>query len=254
MYHPTQKENLIKNKSFIEKYEDIRKTRIWEQEEFTVNILKRFVNNKIDLHHKEIWTSLRNGVYKYSEQHNLEPIQFVDTLLKEYGQNNVSAKSIVLSLGKDPSRQNLSEELQEQYWKENGIMLKKMPQNGKKSLHIYNGKWVKGADLSKQTKGLASKAMDYKLNDLYTYNKYNKWIGGGTDDTFNDIKKTIELFIQIPNNTTTKLLFILDGKYWDDEKRNELKLQYINNKMLMITCTDDCGCQEVIDFIGIKKD
>jgi hypothetical protein len=248
-------DSLIEKESFSDQYERVRKKRIWEQEESTVNILKKFINNEIDLSDKEIWDSLRSGICRYSEQNDLEPIQFVKTLIIEYYKNIVSAKSLILSLGKDPSRQNLSEELQEQTWKENGITLKKLTQSGKKSLHIYNGEWVKGKDLVENDKGLATKAMDFKvvssLYNIVTYNKYNKWIGGSTKDVFNDVNKTIEDFNSIKNNDT-KLLIILDGKYWDDGCRNSL-MRY-NNKMLMITCTDDCGCQEVIDFIGIKKD
>ena len=253
----TKKENKkYQDKNFIEIYESTRKERLMDDLDSTVGILNKINNKQIDFDDKEVWDSLRNGVDKYSEQNEMNPYEYINYILNEFLTGSKLAKNLILSLCKDASRQNLSEEIQKKVWFENGINLIGQPQSGDNSIHIYDGKWVKGIDLIKDNKGIASKAMDFKLltlkNDFYTYNKYNKWIGGATDDTFNDVKKTIELFIKISYNTT-KLMFILDGKYWDDGKRNELKSQYINNDMLLITCTDECKNEEVINFIGIEK-
>jgi hypothetical protein len=213
--------------------------------------MEKILNKRIDFDDKEVWDSLRNGIERYSEQNDTHPYEYLKRLLGEYSTGSIlSAKNIVLSLCKDASRQNLSEELQKNIWFENGINLRGLPQSGDDTIHIFNDKWVRGKELTIDTKGIATKAMDFKIIDskgeVYTYNKYNKWVGGSTDDVYNDIKKTIESFNKIKDNTT-KLLIILDGKYWDDGKRNELSIY--NNNLLMITCSDKSGDESVKDFI-----
>lgn len=238
------------DKNFNEIYEGERKERQMNNMENTVRILERILSKKIDFDDKEVWDSLRNGIERYSEQVEKHPFEYVKQLLGDLSKNIISAKNIVLTLCKDASRQNLSEEIQKIVWGENGINLRSLPQSGDDTVHIFDGKWVKGIDLSKDTKGIATKAMDFKVNgsicEIYTYNKYNKWVGGSTDDVYNDIKKTIESFKKI-NNNTTKLLIILDGKYWDDSHRQELS-KY-NDNMLMVTCSDESNSDKVKEFI-----
>ena len=259
IYNEYQKKSPKSNgeMKFSEYYESERFKRNKDSFESTYDILKKIDSKSLDFNDKNVWVSLINGVDYLSKIWEMNPYQCIKTLIEEYKNDYKSAYTVIMGMSKDAGTQNLSEELQQEVWLDNGIILQGLPQTGDDSLHIHDGKWLRGVDLSKDDKGIASKAMDFKLmnskNVVYTYNKNNKWVGGATDDTFNDVKKTMELFIKIPNNTT-KLMFILDGKYWDDGKRNELKSQYINNDMLLITCTDECKNEEVINFIGIEKD
>jgi hypothetical protein len=244
-------EKKYEDKCFNEIYESTRKERQKENLDLTISVMEKILNKRIDFDDKEVWDSLRNGIERYSEQNDTHPYEYLKRLLGEYSTGSIlSAKNIVLSLCKDASRQNLSEELQKNIWFENGINLRGLPQSGDDTIHIFNDKWVRGKELTIDTKGIATKAMDFKIIDskgeVYTYNKYNKWVGGSTDDVYNDIKKTIESFNKIKDNTT-KLLIILDGKYWDDGKRNELSIY--NNNLLMITCSDKSGDESVKDFI-----
>lgn len=238
------------DKNFNEIYESTRKERQIENLDVTISVMNKIINKHIDFDDKEVWDSLRNGIERYSEQNETHPFEYLKHLLDENSKQSILAKNIILSLCKDASRQNLSEEIQKKVWLENGINLRGLPQNGDDTIHIFNGKWVRGVELSKDTKGIATKAMDFKVVDskseVYTYNKYNKWVGGSTDDVYNDIKKTIECFNKIINNTT-KLLIILDGKYWDDSHR--MDLTSYNNDMLMITCTDESTNENVRNFI-----
>lgn len=245
-----KEEKIYQDKCFNEIYEDTRKERQMQNLEHTASIIKKIVDKLIDFNDKEVWDSLRNGIDRYSEQNDTHPYEYLKYLLDQHSKGSKLAKNIIITLCKDASRQNLSEEIQKKVWEENGINLMGLPQSGDDTIHIFNGKWVRGVDLSKDTKGIATKAMDFKVVDsdgeVYTYNKYNKWVGGSTDDVYNDIKKTIEAFNKI-NNNTTKLLIILDGKYWDDSHRQDLS-RY-DNGMLMITCSDESSSDKVKDFI-----
>jgi|688.fasta_scaffold93934_2 hypothetical protein len=235
---------------FSEYYESERINRLKNSFEPTYDILKKINSKIIDLDDKNVWDSLVNGVNYLSEIWEMNPNQCVKKLIMEYENDSKSAYTIILGMSKDASRQNLSEELQREVWLSNDVILQRLPQTGDDSLHIYNDKWVRGKELTTDTKGIATKAMDFKIinsnGEVYTYNKYNKWVGGSTDDVYNDIKKTIESFNKIMDNTI-KLLIILDGKYWDDGKRNELSI-YKNN-LLMITCSDKSGDESVKNFI-----
>jgi hypothetical protein len=247
-------EKRYEDKTFNEIYEDTRKSRQVLNLNYTVSIIERIINKIIDFNDKEVWDSLRNGIERYSEQNDTHPYEYLKHLLEEYLLGSKLARNLILTLCKDASRQNLSEELQKNVWKENGINLRNLPQSGDDTIHIFNDKWVKGMDLSKDTKGIATKAMDFKIikdsnGIIYTYNKYNKWVGGSTDDVYNDIKKTIESFNKIKNNEI-KLLIILDGKYWDGGKRNELSIY--NNNLLMITCSDYSDDDSVKNFISTE--
>ena len=244
-----KEEKKYTDKNFNEIYEGERKMRQMNNMEHTVHVLERILSKKIDFDDNEVWDSLRNGVERYSEQVEKHPFEWVKQLLEDLSKNITSAKNIVLTLCKDASRQNLSEEMQKIVWGESGINLRGLPQSGDDTIHIFDGKWVKGVELSKDTKGIATKAMDFKVIDsnseVYTYNKYNKWVGGSTDDVYNDIKKTIESFKKITNNTI-KLLIILDGEYWDLKRK---ELTKYNNEMLMITCSDESYSDNVKGFV-----
>lgn len=237
------------DKNFNQIYEGERKERQINNMEHTVHILESILSKKIDFDDEEVWDSLKNGIERYSEQVEKHPFEYVRQLLEGRSKNCIFTKNIILTLCKDASRQNLSEEIQKIVWGDNGINLRSLPQSGDDTIHIFDGKWIKGVDLPKDTKGIATKAMDFKVidsnNEVFTYNKYNKWVGGSTDDVYNDVKKTIESFKKIRDNTV-KLLIILDGEYWDLKRK---ELTKYNNDMLMITCSDESYCDHVKGFI-----
>ena len=89
--------------------------------EHTVSIIKKIVDKLIDFNDKEVWDSLRNGVDRYSEQNDTHPYEYLKYLLDQYSKGSKLAKNIIITLCKDASRQNLSEEIQKKVWEENGI-------------------------------------------------------------------------------------------------------------------------------------
>lgn len=248
-YRHYQKKSIIYNENikFVDLYESERNRRIKESLPDTYNVLKNINSKKIELEDKSVWDSLKNGINHLSEFWEMNPYQCVEVLINEYENNYKTAEYTILSLSMDPSRQNLSEQLQKEMWNSCNNTLIRLPQTGEDSLHIYDGKIVYGKDLSKKEKELASKALDFLIKghtkDIYTYNKYNKWVGGSTDDVFKDVRNLIES-IQLLD---IKVLFILDGNYWDDGKRDVLR-EY-NSESILITCTDNRNSDEVKNFI-----
>lgn len=233
---------------FADLYEYERIKRQKDSFDSTYGVLKE-INSKVkDFDDKSVWDSLRNGINYLSEIWEKNPYQCVKILLDEYENGSKCAYKNILDLSKDASRQNLSEELQQEMWSNSGIPLKRLPQSGEDSLHVYNGEIVRGKDLSKKEKELAPKALDFEINGehrkILTYNKYNKWVGGSTGDVFKDVRKLIEL----AKSTKEKFLFILDGKYWNDGKRDTLK-EY-NSENILVSCTDDRHSDEVKKFIN----
>jgi DNA replication protein DnaC len=167
---------------------------------------------------------------------------YIREILLEYDKGSQIAKKIIFDLVKDPLRQNISEEVQEQIANEKGFKIEKLPQSGKNCLRIYQGKVVRSSELTKKEKELSSKSLDFKLINekkpnlkFFTYNKYNKWVGGSTDDVFNDVRHLIENFENAKDKSIV-LVIILDGYYWDLNRR---KLQSYQNENLIITSSDE---------------
>jgi hypothetical protein len=225
-----------------ERIELLRKNRIKFAETEVVELLRNLHKGKIKLSDKSIWDSFRNALTKDSELLNKSVEEYINTTLLEYDNGYQSAKIIIFDLAKDPLRQNISEEVQEQIAKEKGFGTEKLPQSGKNSLRIYQGKIVKNSELTKKEKELASKALDFEYtvfskpkSKYFTYNKYNKWVGGSTDDVFNDIRHLIENYKNVEDKSII-LVIILDGDYWD---LNRYKLQPHQNENLIITSSDE---------------
>jgi len=230
----------MKNKTTSERIESLRKERIKSSENQIVLLLKKISKNLISLHDEIVWDSFRNSIIYDSELIDFTPINYIKYILEEYEKDSQMARIKILNLAKDPLRQNISEEVQETIAREKGFLTKKLPQLGKNSLRIYNGEIKKTDQLTEQEKELSSKALDFEfyteLGDrAYTYNKYNKWVGGSTDDVYNDVRHLINNYKKIKNNTT-KLLIILDGHYWD---LNRNKLKPHQNENLIITSSDE---------------
>jgi len=229
----------------IELIESTRKTRIKENEDKTIELIKTFYDNMLNINDDNVWESLKNGIMNSSELLDVSPENYIEILINEYNEGSILAKKIILDLGKDPLRQNLSEEIQEKVALNNGVFMKKLPQSGKNSLHIFNGKILKKYELSDEEKGLASNALDFQITTtdkyIYTYNKYNKWVGGSTDDVKKDIRKLIEEFLKV-DDKSIKLIIILDGYYWELNRIDFIKYNCDN---LLIIDSDNLN-KEII--------
>lgn len=230
----------------IELIESTRKTRIKENEDKTIELIKTFYDNMSSINDNNVWESLKNGIINSSELLDVSPEDYIEILINEYNGGSILAKKIILDLGKDPLRQNLSEEIQEKVALNNGVFMKKLPQSGKNSLHVFNGKILKKCELSDEEKGLASKALDFQIINtdkyIYTYNKYNKWVGGSTDDVKKDIRKLIDEFLKV-DDKSIKLIIILDGYYWELNRIDFIKYNCDN---LLIIDSDNLNKQIIL--------
>ena len=226
-----------------ERIESLRKKRIKSAETEVVKLLRSLHNREFDLNHNSIWDSFRNALINDSDLLGKPLYDYIADILLEYDEGRQGAKIVVFDLAKDPLRQNISEEVQEQVAREKGFKTEKLPQSGKNALRVFKGKIVESFKLTtKKEKELASKALDFRYYNptkpeykYITYNKYNKWVGGSTDDVFNDIRHLIENFMN-NQDKFIKLIIILDGDYWD---LNRHKLQLYQNENLIITSSDE---------------
>jgi hypothetical protein len=225
-----------------ERIEKLRKQRIKSSEIEVLELLRSVHTKKISLTDDSIWDSFRNELINGCQLLEKPIEDYIEEILSEYDKGLQCAKKQILDLAKDPLRQNISEEVQEEIAKERGFGTIKLPQSGKNSLRVYRGKVVKSSELTEKEKELSSKALDFeyinyeKSNSKFlTYNKYNKWVGGSTDDVFNDVRHLIENFTNVYDKSII-LVIILDGHYWD---LNRHKLQSYQNKNLIITSSDD---------------
>lgn len=225
-----------KNIKTIEIIEIRRKEGIIKSERLTIDLLRKLLLGEIQISSYTIWDGFRNGLIRSSDLLDIPIKDFILLLVSKYDEGCLMSKKIILDLGKDPLRQNLSEEVQEEVAKEKGIYMKKLPQSGKNSLHVFNGDVVFGGDLCKEDKEIASKSLDFEVIGTkvptYTYNKYNKWVGGSTDDVFKDVRNLIDKIKKIQNKSQ-KFIIILDGFYWDINRKDFEK--YNDDNLLVIS-------------------
>lgn len=223
-----------------QKIELIRKQRIKDDETAIISILQKLNSSEIDLYDQEVWVSLRNGLLRGADLTDLNYLDYINVLIKEYNSGSPIAKKEILDLAKDPLRQNLSEEVQQEVAHLKGISLERLPQSGPNALRLYDGQIYKNSQLNISNKESATKALDFKVintdKNIYTYNKYNKWVGGSTDDVYKDIVRLISEFNKITDKTF-HLIIILDGNYWDT-KRLLLSSSHPNDEFLTITSSD----------------
>ena len=215
-----------------------REIRIKEKENDTFNIIKKIYNKEISIGDKSIRAGLVNGLIKYSSFLDMSIEDYVDILVNEYELGSLMARNVVQSLIIDPLRQNLSEEIQKKQLIEKNFKIADLSQSGKNSLLVYNGKVKKSGSLTKGQRNKASKALDFKVSyddnvEFYTYNKYNKWVGGSTDDVFKDVVRLIESIKKLEDKSI-KFVIILDGNYWDINIKKLLS----KSENLIITNTD----------------
>jgi hypothetical protein len=232
----------MKTRTTSERIESLRKERVKSAETKVVKLLRYLNTKQISITHNLIWDSFRNTLINDCELLEQTLEDYIREILLEYDKGSQIAKKIIFDLVKDPLRQNISEEVQEQIANEKGFKIEKLPQSGKNCLRIYQGKVVRSSELTKKEKELSSKSLDFKLINekkpnlkFFTYNKYNKWVGGSTDDVFNDVRHLIENFENAKDKSIV-LVIILDGYYWDLNRR---KLQSYQNENLIITSSDE---------------
>lgn len=132
---------------------------------------------------------------------------------------------IASSFCKDPSKQNISENLAAEL-----LRVAKLPANGQNSVRFNEEGKIVG--VSKKMPGL-TKSADFKFNDIYFTQKYTRERGGAQDNQHDDV---VEFLTK--GSVNHKVGAIVDGEYWT-EKREELKEYFKNNENVVVLSMDD---------------
>ena len=151
-----------------------------------------------------------------------------------------------MEYAKPPTKQNLSEKVQQDYLKNRGYELKKLPTSGENSIRFKNGELVYG-DLEKNSD---TKSFDFLYGEnTYTYNKLTTTgfddvdqsltNGGGQKNQFDDGVKFLKqaLLYTEKYDDDKKFVLIVDGDYYTDDKMSTLK--NYTNKKVKVTNSDE---------------
>ena len=119
---------------------------------------------------------------------------------------------------KDPSKQNLSENLVSEI-----LGIPKLPSQGKNCIRFNdNGDIV-------SVKGTNTKSADFMYGEYYATQKYTGEAGGAQDNQKNDVIDFLKR-----GSIKYKVAAIVDGPYWDYH-REVLKEEFKNNPNVLIT-------------------
>lgn len=137
--------------------------------------------------------------------------------------NQILTNDIVASkFCKDPSKQNISENLASQVLK-----LTKLPSGGKNCIRFNDD-----GDICSSSSG-NTKSADFKYNEYYATQKYTDGRGGAQDNQKNDVIDFLKR-----GSKKHKVMAIVDGAFWEDE-REKLKTMFANNENVVITSVSE---------------
>ncbi len=160
---------------------------------------------------------VKDKIYKHIEA--FDGLFTFDQIKQEILNNDIVASKFC----KDPSKQNISEKLAADLLK-----AKKLPSQGANCIRFSpNG------DICSKSQG-NSKSADFLINNIYATQKYTKESGGAQDNQKHDV-------IEFLRNGAIhhKVMAILDGDYWDNSNRDELKSIFANEENVVITSVDE---------------
>ena len=125
---------------------------------------------------------------------------------------------------KDPSKQNFTEHLVEEL-----LNTKVLPQAGKASI-----RFKEDGTITAKKEPNTTKSADFLINSTYITQKYTRGAGGAQDNQFNDVVDFLT-----KGSKKNSVAAIVDGSFWDEGKRAELKNYFENNPNVKITSMDN---------------
>ena len=125
---------------------------------------------------------------------------------------------------KDPSKQNFTEHLVEEL-----LETKVLPQSGKRSI-----RFDENGDICSTKKANSTKSADFLIDDVYITQKYTRGNGGAQDNQFKDVVDFLE-----KGSKTHKVAALVDGSFWDNGHREELRKFFNENNNVKILSMDD---------------
>lgn len=155
-------------------------------------------------------------------------------LLKQVQENEVVASFFA----KDPAKQNITEQIVADIIKSNEEVenFSVLSKSGKNSLRLDDkGNLIKGNSGMKNTKSV-DYSFQYRGSQVLATQKFTRGTGGSQDNQCRDVID----FLKHGSLREGKEQFmaILDGDYYSEEKMNELKDMFKNNKNITISSAD----------------
>lgn len=129
---------------------------------------------------------------------------------------------------KDPLKQNLAENLALKV-----LNAQKLPQNGKNSVRFDQNGYIVALN-SVQSHINVTKSADAYIDGYYATLKYTTNSGGSQDNQRNDVIQFLD-----KGSINHKVAAFLDGEYWDNHHRDDLKLAFKHNKNVLITSVSE---------------
>lgn len=161
-----------------------------------------------------------NALYKVQEFiKRVGNILTVEQVLEQIATNDVVAANFC----KNPAKQNVSENLCAEL-----LGWKRLPSNGPASI-----RFDRHGDESDQTLG-RTKAADFYEQGYYITQKYTNGVGGGQDNQLMDVMTFL-----LHGSIDHKVCAVLDGEYFENGKREELKKAFYFNHNVVITSVDE---------------
>lgn len=161
-------------------------------------------------------TDVQFKIVNYAEKHGFEAED-----IKE----RIKSDDLVASFfAKDPSKQNFTEKLVAEL-----LNTKTLPQSGKNCIRFNNN-----GDICSTKSANTSKSADFLIGNVYITQKYTRSTGGAQDNQYTDVVDFLS-----KGSKKYNVAAIVDGSYWDNSKRQELKNFFNNNNNVQILSMND---------------
>lgn len=197
--------------NFMEQVEEAKKLqRRLNIDEIRNSLNEGWVKTKINNHIKKF-----DGLFTYED------------IIEQIKSNDIVASMFC----KDPSKQNISEKMVEKI-----LGVPKLPASGAKSIRFTpNGELTGVKSIG------TSKSADFLFDGIYFTQKYTTESGGSQDNQYNDVVDFL-----VKGSINNKVGAMVDGKYWDNKKRDALREYFKDNPNVVVVSVDDLVKKEVV--------
>lgn len=187
--------------------------------------MKKWVFNREKQLREENLKELRNNLNDTDVQFKIanyaEKYGFETEVIKE----RIKSDDLVASFfAKDPSKQNFTEKLVAEL-----LNTKTLPQSGKNCVKFNNN-----GDICSTKSANTSKSADFLIGNIYITQKYTRSAGGAQDNQYADVVDFLS-----KGSKKHNVAAIVDGPYWDNSKRQELKIFFSDNNNVQVLSMDD---------------
>ena len=170
---------------------------------------------------KELRNNLNDTDVQFKIANYAEKYGFETEVIKE----RIKSDDLVASFfAKAPSKQNFTEKLVAEL-----LNTKTLPQSGKNCVRFNNN-----GDICSTKSANTSKSADFLIGNVYITQKYTRSTGGAQDNQYADVVDFLS-----KGSKKHNVAAIIDGSYWDNSKRQELKIFFSDNNNVQVLSMDD---------------